>query len=381
MLRIFLTGDNHFGKKYDRYPDVRQILVQSRLDSLRKMVDTAEKESCGLFVVSGDLFDKTKDIPAKDIKAVAEVLAGFDGTVAVLPGNHDFYTGEEPVWKVFEETLASMPNNVLLLKEYKTYELSIGEEQVILYPCFCQSKHGKENNLSWIEEWGVNPPDAIHIGIAHGAIEGVTPDMKEEYFLMTEKELLSIPMDAWLIGHTHIPYPFELTTEKDTEGYRIFNAGTHEQTDLHNDTEGYGFLLSITKIEGKSTVAARKIVTGNVRFHDLSIRVTPSSEKALENALRAGVENLNERSVIRVKVSGSCKSEEFFEKDQIANDVLGKFLTYETDFSLLTEEITEEKIRKEFSETSFACKFAEAFLDDPIELQMVYSLLAENKEK
>ena len=30
MLKIFLTGDNHFGKKYNRYPDVRERLIQSR---------------------------------------------------------------------------------------------------------------------------------------------------------------------------------------------------------------------------------------------------------------------------------------------------------------------------------------------------------------
>ena len=68
MLKIFLTGDNHFGKKYNRYPDVRERLIRSRYDSLERMVRKAESEGCELFAVTGDLFDSNVSVDKKTVQ-------------------------------------------------------------------------------------------------------------------------------------------------------------------------------------------------------------------------------------------------------------------------------------------------------------------------
>ena len=257
MLKIFVTGDNHIGKKYDRYPEVKEQLIQSRFDSLDTMVKRAEQEGCTLFVITGDLFDNVNTIRQKDIKQVVEILAQFSGSVIVLPGNHDYYTGEEKVWKDFNNALNAMEHNIFLMTEMKPIQFDAGEELLMLYPAYCQSKHSKENNLGWIKDLSFDA-DVYHIGLAHGAIAGITPDMNNEYFMMTEKELNDIPVDVWLIGHTHIPYPM-LSTEQETVGYKIFNPGTHAQTDLHNHTAGYGFLVQLDNQNGKKIVSAKAV--------------------------------------------------------------------------------------------------------------------------
>ena len=45
------------------------------------LVAQAEKEQCGLFVVTGDLFDKTYSIRVADVKKIAEILSRFPGPV------------------------------------------------------------------------------------------------------------------------------------------------------------------------------------------------------------------------------------------------------------------------------------------------------------
>jgi hypothetical protein len=45
MVKIFVTGDNYFVKKYDRYPQVRDILKQSRIDAFKDMLSKAEKKN------------------------------------------------------------------------------------------------------------------------------------------------------------------------------------------------------------------------------------------------------------------------------------------------------------------------------------------------
>ena len=380
MVKIFVTGDNHFGKKYDRYPEVKDRLIQSRFEVLKDMVRKAEDEGCEIFVVTGDLFDSINTVKVSDVKQAAEILAAFAGNVIVLPGNHDYYTGEEKVWKDFENALSSRAHNITLIKEFKPYQFDAGEEKIVVYPAFCQSKHSKQNNLGWIRETDIRKDGVINIGIAHGAIRGVTPDRKEEYFLMTESELSRIPVDVWLIGHTHIPYPDVLSEDSETPGYKIFNAGTHEQTDLHNHTDGNGFIITIDKHGSDAEVLARKYVSGKVHFYDLNIHVRPDSETALSDAIKEAISDKDRNSVVRIRVSGSVKPSEYQDKDSICRELLKDFLTYETDDHELSEEITVDKIRDEFAQTSFAAQFMEEFMNNAAELQMVYQLLQSCRE-
>lgn len=379
MLKIFVTGDNHIGKKYDRYPDVREKLIQSRFDSMRDMVRQAEKEGCGLFVVTGDLFDSTSTVKAGDVKQVAEILAEFSGTVLVLPGNHDYYTGDERVWKEFDKALQDHAHNVTVLNECREYSFEIGDEQVVIYPAFCHAKHSPQNNLAWIRETEIPSNDVYRIGIAHGALAGITPDRREEYFLMTEKELWDIPVDIWLIGHTHIPYP-DLKEGEDTTGYRIFNPGTHEQTDLHNNTEGCCFVISLEKSPKKTVVSAHKYISGRVRYYDLSLHIRAEEKVSLQEKLEEITADLGPDAVVRVKVSGTVRQREYEEKAGTYQAILGRSLTYEVEDQELSPEITVEKIRGEFSELSFAAKFMERLLDDPVELQMAYELMQQCRD-
>ena len=342
----------------------------------------AEKEGCELFVITGDLFDNINSIKVSDVKRIASILSLFSNTVLILPGNHDYYSGEEKVWKDFLKAISSIDSDYLVLNEFRKYELETSEETIEIYPAFCQSKHREENNLEWIKNGQIDEYGVINIGVAHGALEGIAPDMDNKYFFMTREELLSIPMDAWLIGHTHIPYPDNLKEEEDITGEKIFNPGTHEQTDLGNRTEGNGFILTIKKENGKATVSARKYVSGKIHFYDEpKIVLRPESDTVLVDTLRARVGKRDKNAVIRLTITGSARQTEYENRKQIYQEVLGDFLDYEIDDDELSEEITVEKIRDEYAETSFAAQFMECLIDQPMELQMVYQLLDECKDR
>lgn len=381
MIKIYVTGDNHFGRKYDRYPDVKDQLIESRFTTLEGMVRKAEIEGCEFFVITGDLFDNINTVKLSDVKRVVNILAEFAGCVIILPGNHDYFTGEEKVWKDFDHTLSLVDHNITVIHRFEPYVFDTSEEKVVFYPAFCQSKHSKKNNLDWIKDADIQKEGVINIGLAHGAIQGITPDMKEEYFLMTENELLGVSMDVWLIGHTHIPYPNDLKEDYDIVQYKIFNAGTHEQTDLHNNTDGNGFILSIEKEGTTVKVLAKKHISGKIHFFDMAIHVSPHSEEALSNAIKDAVLAKNKHAVLRICVSGSIKQIEYLEKEKIYKEILGDFLTYEINDSELSEEITVDKIRDEFAETSFAARFMEELIDSPTELQMAYQLLQSCREE
>ena len=380
MIKILVTGDNHIGKKYTRYAAIKDELIKSRFVSLDDMVKKAEHEGCSLFVVTGDLFDNVSSIKTSDVKQVVDILSSFSGNVLVLPGNHDYYTGEEKLWRDFEKCLSSKANNITILNEYRPFEFEVGDETVVIYPAYCQSKHSKENNLDWIKEsdFAENSVGTYSIGVAHGAIEGLTPDMMEEYFLMSENELNAIPVDAWFIGHTHIQYPL-LKDNEIAEGHKIFNPGTHEQTDLHNNTEGVCFLVELDRSNGTVTTKATKSCSGRVRYYDLKLTYNSDTGKSLSNSISQLVSDVDINSIVRITVDGSVKEDEYKDRGKIYESLLSKFLFYEIEDSELSEEITIEKIRAEYSELSFAAQFMEQFMDNPVELQMAYQLVKKCK--
>ena len=384
MVKIFLTGDNHFGKKYNSgsysNPEARKIIIQSRFDALKRMVDKAEEDSCELFVVAGDMFDNRDKITQKDVKTVVEILASFSGDVVVLPGNHDYYTEDEKVWKDFEKTLDSMPHNITLLNEFKPYDFEIGEESVVIFPAFCDAQYSEGNNLDWIKKTEIKNRDVINIGVAHGAIKGLTPDTEGQYFLMTKEELNEIPVDVWLIGHTHVPYPNLLKEDEDVSGFKIFNAGTHEQMDIHNNSEGNGFIISVEKDGDKADVKARRYVSGKIRYYEKDIEVISDSERALDEALKCAVKDLDDNSIVRLNIKGAIQPEEYTIRQKIYKENLDRFISYKIDDGDLSEKITIDKIRSEFPETGFSAKLLEELLDKPIELQMAYQLLSELKK-
>lgn len=318
MIKLFVTGDIHIGKKYDRYPEIKDRLVQSRFDCLQKCVEKAERENCDFFVITGDLFDNVSTIRQRDVKEVVRILSEFGGRVLVLPGNHDYYTGEEKVWRDFSNVAAETENNIILFREFRKLTLDVGDETVSFYPAFCQSKHSAGNNLAWLESEDMEGDD-FYVGLAHGAIAGLAPDMEEKYFLMTEKKLNEIPVDVWLIGHTHIPYPADISDEKELRGYKIFNPGTPEQTDLGNNTSGMCFLITLDHTAGGTVASARSWQSGAVRYFDLSLRVQGDLQSSIQSAVR----DLPEKSVIRLTLSGAVPEEEYTDRQRIYREMLG----------------------------------------------------------
>ena len=373
MLRIFVTGDNHIGLKYASHEQAA-ILASSRIAAFEGMVKTANQENCALFAIAGDLFENTYSVSKRDIKTLLDALSCFNGTVVVLPGNHDYYDKDVKVWQYFKDVMASY-DNIMLLTDYRPYEIDVNGEDVILYPALCTSLHSApgQNNLGWIKEMTIDNDSAYHIGIAHGAVEGETIDNEGQYFLMKRSELESIPVDAWLIGHTHVPFPRNLTeTYSATE--RIFNAGTHVQTDVSCNTEGLCFVVEIS--DSKS-VRAKKVSSGNLHFYRKHISVTAGE---MENIINRELADIEDNSVVDVILTGAVTIEEYEQRHKVIEGALARFIegTY-NDYSL-NKLISKALIESEFPETSFSAGLLNSLLEEPKEAQLTYELLKSLKE-
>lgn len=374
MLKLFMTGDNHIGLKYASH-EKASYLIDARISAFEGMVRTANEECCDLFVITGDLFENTYGVSKRDVKIILDMLAAFKGTVVVLPGNHDYYDKDVKLWQYFNDIVRAM-DNIMLLTDYRPYELTVDEKRVVLYPALCQSLHSAsgKNNIGWISEQNIVADSTYRIGISHGAVEGETIDNEGQYFLMKRAELESIPVDAWLIGHTHVPFPRNLKTDEYTSGERIFNAGTHVQTDVSCNTEGCCFIIEVSE---DKAVRAKKVISGNLRFYRKSIVLTAGE---MENILKRELADISDNNVVDIILSGAVTVEEYENRHKIIDGCLSRFVEGTYNDSDLSKLISKELIESEFPETSFSAKFLGELLDEPKEAQLVYELLKSLKE-
>ena len=113
--------------------------------------------------------------------------------------------------------------------------------------------------------------------------------------LIQKQELIDIPVDLWLLGHTHVAYP---VSEK-VFNHKIFNAGAPEADGLDFGGKGSAWIIELS--EDRSV--AHKIETGMYEFFDKSFNV--SSREDLEKIKAWALSDNPKLKLVRIDLSGS----------------------------------------------------------------------------
>lgn len=362
-LKIFHTGDIHLGKKYNKYNGaVKEKLVEARFSTLENMIKKANELDTDLFVVAGDLFNAIQ-VSKTDIKRTVNILNKFTGaSVLVLPGNHDYDNGVVDLWNEFSKFTN---DKVLVLNENRPYYLKDYGLDVAVYPAYCHSMHSEENSLEWIKKEVMSEGYRYHIGLAHGALEGLSPDMEGNYYYMEMDELHSIPTDLWLIGHTHVRYPLH----DEIANNKVFNSGSPEPDGL--DFNGRGSAWYIT-LNGRGN-NAKRIITGEYEFFDKQFEIYNNED--LETIKRWAFEGSKDKKIIRMNLSGSVSKETYEDLSDFYRDLDLNLFHCIVEDSELRMKIDKETIEEEFVKGSFPYEFLNALAHDEEALQMAYDIL------
>ncbi|MGM0395926.1 MAG: metallophosphoesterase family protein [Bacillota bacterium] len=364
-VKIFHTGDIHIGMTFNSYPaGIKELLKAARIDVIERMVKQANREGSDLFVIAGDLFDKIKGIDKKTQAVVAGHLSKFEGgCVAILPGNHDYHTEMVDLWRSF---LTFVDDRVILLQEERPYDLREYGLEAVIYPAGCHSKHSEENNLGWLKKLELDD-DAIRIGVGHGALLGISPDMDNQYFNMDLEELRKIPVDVWLMGHTHMTYP-----EKESmQNWRIFNPGTPEPDGLDCKHNGSAWLINI---DDNREIDAKRINTGKYSFMDVEFNIEQFEDYSkIQNQFKEGTEN----AVARVSLRGTLEEEAYRHRLQLKEELEERLLHLILEDSELKIRINSDKIHREFTKGSFPEQLLLSLQEDEEALQLAYEIISE----
>lgn len=265
MLKMLATADVHVGMKFGSYGAAGATLAEARFAVLETIVGHANERSCDVLVCAGDVFESVR-VARRDVKRVAAILSGFDGrVVAVLPGNHDFHNPElESLWQVFRENAG---DRVIVLDTPEPYDLDRFDCDAVILPAPCTSKHSSTPATEWISTYERTDERPV-IGVAHGSIDGLTPDTDGRYFPMQRENLLDLPVDIWIIGHTHAPYPTV------PEG-RLYIPGTPEPDGFDCNHSGSAVEFAL---DGRTIENSTLLPTGRYRFVRRSIRIDRTTD-------------------------------------------------------------------------------------------------------
>lgn len=369
MIKVFHTADLHIGMKFNNYPEpIKSSLQQARLDVLANMVEIANREGCNLFVIAGDMFDRITGIDKKTITQVATTLESFHGEcIIIMPGNHDYDNGMIELWANFNKVAS---DKILYINEERPYSLNEYGIDAVIYPAPCHSKHSSTNNIGWIKEQ-IMANDQVNIGIGHGAINGLSPDMDMNYYNMTLDELHNISVDLWLLGHTHITYPLNSTVTSE----KIFNPGTPEPDGLDCKHKGNAWIISIDK---NKKVSADRVITGTYKFIDHEYEIRESED--LDNILSTLYKDDPSKTIARINLKGRVEEDVFHYRQEVYKSIeqaIAYLIVDDTDLGI---KITPEKIHKEFSDGSFPQQLLLALSDEEDTLQLAYELIMEVKK-
>ncbi len=368
-IKIFHTADLHIGMKFKGYPDdIRDLLQEGRINALKNMVYLANEEKANLLVIAGDLFDRIIGIDKRSIKNVAESLEEFNGEcIIIMPGNHDYDNDMVELWNAFNN-IAS--DKILCVNKEKPYSLRDYGLEIVIYPAPCHKKHSNTNNIGWIKD-EILDESQLNIGIGHGALGGVSPDLDNNYYNMSMDELHSIPLDLWLLGHTHITYPFQA----EVFGDKIYNPGTPEPDGLDCTHEGHAWLITVSD---KKKVSARRIITGTYKFKDITYEIKDIED--LDRMNKEVTSHNPNKSVVRINLKGRVNQEVYQYRQAIYRSIEKEVLYLLIEDDDLKIQITSDKIHQEFLDRSFPQKLLLSLSDDEDTLQMAYELIMEVRQ-
>jgi DNA repair protein SbcD/Mre11 len=366
-LKVFLTSDLHLGMKFAGYPDAaRAALVEARFTCLDRVVAAANAAGSELLVVAGDLFESVSAAHGIILRA-AKSLAAFQGRlVAVLPGNHDYISGEDKLWTRFRDAAGDA---VLLMDSPRPYPLAGYDIDACLYAGPCTMKHSANNAIGWVRAAAKDGAARHHIGVAHGSLEGLSLDKEGEYYPMRLQELADTGVRPWLIGHTHLPFPKE-SGPRDT----VFIAGTPEPDGYDCTHEGSAWSLELGDDGAMTTALVR---TGELRFRDETRPFQTGTDlERLEREFMAGAPR---RVLLRLRLTGRAPREILDEVDALQTRLSAALLHLDLRRDQLREEITAEAIDREYPAGSFPHTLLSrlAAEDDQDALQIAYDFMRE----
>ncbi len=171
MTRFLHTADWQLGKPFAGVEDShkRALLLNERIDVLRRIGQLSRDHGAQFIVVAGDLFDSPQPTPAA-VAAACGAIGQLGVPVYAIPGNHD-HGGGGSLWEqdFFRRQSAELAPNLRVLLDRQPVEVP----GAVLFPCPLLQRHEPVDPTFWLRALPVGgswDPALPRVVLAHGSV-------------------------------------------------------------------------------------------------------------------------------------------------------------------------------------------------------------------
>ena len=301
MTRFVHTADLQLGAPFARLPQKNRARVQNqRFETFEKVLALASERDAEFVLVAGDLFDA--NTVSRDLVAWAcSIIHAAGVPVYVIPGNHD-HGGHDSVYRqgYFHQ---HAPQNLYVLLDREPVVVAEGqlvaEGQVVLLPAPLTARNpvGDTTQHLTAELGRESAPDAVRIGVAHGATEDFGDETQS-----------TNPIDPGVVERARLDY----LALGDWHGRkevtpRVFYSGTPEPDRFKSNDPGHVLVVDIPAPGTPPKVESVQVGAFNWLRHEAQLR----DERDLD-ALASWLEGIQrpDHTLLRLELQGSLDAEQ-----------------------------------------------------------------------
>jgi DNA repair exonuclease SbcCD nuclease subunit len=291
MFRFIHSADWQLGARFAQFGLQGDRLRAARLDTLRQTLDLSRKHDVDAFLIAGDLFEDNQ-VSDTLVAAVLGIFRDYPALpIYILPGNHDPYTGPDSIWQ--RKAFLNAPAHVHVLREAAVTDLG-GNAYLVASPLH-QKLSSTDPSLKLVELADRLPPDAIKIGLTHGAL-AIEAKHQPNDFPIALNAATRAGLDYLAIGHWHNWLP-------DTDGGLIVMPGTPEPDRFVNEASGHVALVEIAGPRQPPRVQPLSVATLTWRALTFDFASAESSRASLAATL-GELTPAAANTVLRVTLTG-----------------------------------------------------------------------------
>lgn len=209
-MKVYCAADLHLGRIPSRLPADLPV-AEADLGptaAWRRLVDACLADDADALLLAGDLVDDDRDLFAAygDLERELRRLEHAGIPVIAVAGNHDV--------RSLPRLARALPNLRVLGQagSWEAVDLEAGTRTVRVVGWSFPAEHVGDSPLAAPGRERVTPGPDVTIGLLHADLDASA----SRYAPVSRRDLDATGLDAWLLGHVHVPSDFASET---TTGY------------------------------------------------------------------------------------------------------------------------------------------------------------------
>ncbi len=321
-FRFIHSSDLHLGRRFGSLPEeARPRLVEARHAVIARLAAIARDRGARHVLIAGDIFDS--ETPTDGVWRQARAAMAADPSVRwwLIPGNHDSLAAES-LWRRFRD---GCPANVTLIADPEPIEIEPG---VILLPCPLTRRRPGRDLTDWTESCDTDP-QALRIGLAHGAIQGFGGDDDPAEGIIPPDRARRSRLDYLALGDWHGQMRID---------DRCWYSGTPERDGFRHD--GRGMCLAVEIAAPGATPLVERVECGAFAWAEEVLPLVPgqSAAEAL-SALLPTDRAARRDQLIRVRAHGRASLADQAALGAAARDATPEFCHFALETTALMTDV------------------------------------------